>query len=58
MRYAAPAIFTAVNATADETTSADSPTVAAAMWTSVPTWIPSTDARPARRPWWIERATT
>jgi hypothetical protein len=50
--------LTTVNATADETMSAESPTVAAAMWTSVPTWIPSTDASPARRPCWIERATT
>src|SRR2546425_9095059 len=30
--------------------SADRPTVAAATWTSVPRWMPATDARPTRRP--------
>ena len=57
-RYTAPAILTAVNATADDTTSAESPSVAAVMCTSVPTWMPSTEAMPARRPCSIERATT
>ena len=36
-RYTAPAILTAVNATADDRTSAESPSVAAVMCTSVPT---------------------
>ena len=58
MTQTAPATFTTVNATADETTSAESPTVAAVMWTSVPTWMPSTDTSPARLPWSMERATT
>ena len=36
---------------ADEATiRAESPAVAAATWTSVPRWIPATEARPTRRP--------
>ena len=49
--------FTTVNAVADDTRIAESPTVAAARWTSVPTWIPSTEASPAPRPWWMLRVT-
>ncbi len=49
-RYAAPANFTALNATAEERMIAESPTTAAATCTSVPTWTPPTDTSPATRP--------
>ena len=46
-----------MNAVADETRIAERPTVAKARCTSVPTWMPSTEARPAPRPWWMLRVT-
>ena len=49
-RYAAPISFTVVKAVADEATSAESPTVAAATWTKPPLETPSAETRPARRP--------
>jgi hypothetical protein len=42
--------LTTSKASADEASSAERPTVAAAMWTSVPVVIPATDMIPARRP--------
>src|SRR5436305_13499241 len=50
IRYAAPAYFTVVNATAEETKIADRPAAAARTCATVPTWTPSTLARPTRRP--------
>src|SRR5206468_2551215 len=50
IRYAAPAYFTIENAVADATSSDEMPTAAAVTWTSVPVWMPSTEATPARRP--------
>ena len=57
IRYSAPSTLTTVNAVADETRIADSPTTANVRCTSVPTWIPSTEASPAARPWWMLRVT-
>ena len=49
-RYAAPANFTTVNASADEARIADTPIAAANTWISAPACTPSIDATPARRP--------
>ena len=50
IRYAAPRYLTTSKASADEASSAERPTVAATMWTSVPVVIPATETSPARRP--------
>ena len=49
-RYAAPANFTTLNASAEEARIADTPIAAAKTWISAPAWTPSIDATPARRP--------
>ena len=48
---------TIAKASADDTINAGSPTVAAAIWTAVPRWMPSTETSPAARPCLTERAT-
>src|SRR5690348_1369055 len=56
-RYAAPAYLTTSNATAEASTSEDSPTTANATWISVPVVTPSTEASPAALPWSTLRET-
>src|SRR6266542_3452021 len=56
-RYAAPAYFTAANAVADDASSADRPSAAAATWTTEPVCTPSTETGPAPRPWETLRVT-
>src|SRR5262245_64200394 len=51
IRYAAPRYLTTSKAMAEEASSAERPTVAAAMCTSVPVVIPATETIPAWRPW-------
>jgi hypothetical protein len=57
MRYAAPRIFTTVNASADAARTADRPTTAARTWNMPPVATPSADTTPARRPPWTLCAT-
>ena len=47
----------AVNALADATMRADSPTVAAMTWMVEAVWTPATDTSPARRPCVLLRVT-
>jgi hypothetical protein len=49
--------LTTLKAIAEETRSDDSPTAAAVTWTSEPRCTPSTETRPADRPWSMLRAT-
>src|SRR5262245_30744372 len=57
-KYAAPASFSTVNTSAERARTIDTPSAAAATWTTAPLPMPATDARPASRPWSTLRATT
>jgi hypothetical protein len=50
IRYAAPAIFTTVNACDDARSTADRPRAAAVAWTSKPEHVPADVASPDGRP--------
>ncbi len=52
-RYAAPTIFSTVNAVADAARSADSPTATIVVWMRMPVDAPAAAANPARREWLI-----
>src|ERR1700694_2518953 len=49
-RYAAPMIFNTVNAVAEAASMAESPSAAAAMWTTNPAPMPRAAGAPARQP--------
>ena len=55
-KYAAPAHLTMVNASADATSRAERPAVAARACTNLPTPTASADVTPARQPWPMPRA--
>src|SRR6516225_8913243 len=56
-KYAEPAYLTMPNPTAEDTSSAERPRVAATTCTNVPVQIPATDTRPAARPCSMLRVT-
>jgi hypothetical protein len=47
-----------VNAAAEDASSAETPSAAATVCTTVPVWMPRTEAIPAARPWSIDRVVT